>query len=82
MEYKVFLTEHACDDLKAIYEYVAFKLLAPESAAGIVNGILSTSKTLDKFPNRNPIYHDEPWKSLEVRFVPYKNYIIFYIVND
>ena len=82
MEYNVLLTEHARDDLKSIYEYIAFELLSPDNAAGIIQGILAASKGLNAFPNRNPLYHEEPWKSLEVRFIPYKNYIIFYKVND
>lgn len=82
MEYNVLLTEHARDDLKSIYEYIAFEHLSPDNATGIVQGILSSSKGLNTYPNRNPIYHEEPWKSLEVRFIPYKNYIIFYKVND
>lgn len=81
MEYNVLLTEHARDDLKSIYEYIAFELLSPDAASGMIKGILATSKGLNSFPNRNPLYHEEPWKSLEVRFVPYKNYIIFYKVD-
>ena len=28
------------------------------------------------------MYRDEPWKSLEVRFTTFKNYMIFYKVDD
>lgn len=82
MEYNVLLTEHARDDLKSIYEYIAFDLLSPDAASSLIKGILATSKGLNSFPNRNPLFHEEPWKSTEVRFVPYKNYIIFYKVDD
>lgn len=33
-------------------------------------------------PERNPLYKDEPWHSLGVRFVPAKNYLVFYVVNE
>lgn len=82
MEYNVLLTEHARDDLKNIHRYIAFELLSPHNAAGISKGILAASKGLNRFPKRNPVYHEEPWKSQEVRFLPYKKYIIFYKVND
>ena len=82
MAYNVLLTEHARDDLKSIYEYIAFELLSPDTASGMIKGILAASKGLNSFPSRNPLYHEEPWKSMEVRFVPYKNYIIFYKVDD
>lgn len=82
MEYNVLLTEHSRDDLKNIYEYIAFELLSPNAASDMVKGILASSKGLNTFPDRNPLYHEEPWKSLEVHFIPYKNYIIFYKFNS
>ena len=82
MVYNVLFTEHARDDLKSIYEYIAFELLSPDTASSIIKVILATSNGLNSFPNRNPLYHEEPWKSLEVRFIPYKNYIIFYKIDD
>lgn len=82
MEYNVYLTAHARDDLKSIYEFIAYELLVPESAAHITKGILDTAKSLNTFPTRNPFYHEEPWKSMEVQFIPFKNYIIFCKINS
>lgn len=33
MIYEIIITEQADDDLRGIYEYIAFQLLAPENAA-------------------------------------------------
>lgn len=81
MEYKIYLTEHARNDLNEIYEYIAFKLISTENAANTANGIITAAKNLRLFPERNPFYDEEPWKSLGVRFTCYKNYIIFYVIN-
>lgn len=82
MEYNVLFTEHARDDLKRIHEYIAFELLSPRNAAGITKGILAASKGLTTFLRQHPVYHEEPWKGLQVRFLTYKKYVIFYKVND
>lgn len=81
MEYNVLFTTHARDDLKAIYEYIAFALCAPESAAGTVKRILAGAKGLAQFPESNPLYRQQPWQGLGVRFLPCKNYTVFYTVN-
>lgn len=82
MEYNVLFTNTARDDLKGIHEYISFDLLAPEAAANTTRGILAAAKALSSMPMRNPVYRDEPWKSLEVRFTTFKNYMIFYKVDD
>lgn len=82
MEYNVLFTEHARDDLKRIHEYIAFELHSPRNASGITMGSLAASKGLTTFPRQNPVYHAEPWRGLQVRFLTYKKYIIFYKVND
>lgn len=33
-------------------------------------------------PKRNPVWSREPWRSREVRWTAYKNYNIFYSVDD
>ena len=82
MEFNVLFTNTARDDLKSIHEYISFNLLAPEAAANTTRGILAAAQALSSMPKRNPVYRDEPWKSLEVRFTPFKNYMIFYKVDD
>ena len=73
MEYNVLFTETARDDLKCIHEYISFDLLAPEAAASTTRGILAAAKALLSMPKRNPVYRDEPWKSLEIRFTTFNN---------
>ena len=33
-------------------------------------------------PKRNPVWPREPWRSREIRWTAYKNYNIFYAVDD
>ena len=79
---KVVYSFTARQDLRDIYEYIAFTLLAPDAARNISERIMETVGSLESMPKRNPLYKDEPWHSQGVRFVPVRNYLVFYTVND
>ena len=78
---KLVYTLRARQDLRDIYDYIAFTLLAPDAARNTTERILEAARGLQNMPERNPLYKEEPWHSLGVRFVPVKNYIVFYTVN-
>ena len=78
---KVVYTFRARQDLRDIYDYIAFTLLAPDAAKNTTERILEAARGLQSMPERNPLYKEEPWHSLGVRFIPVKNYIVFYTVN-
>jgi toxin ParE1/3/4 len=56
-------------------------LLAPDAARNTTERILEAARNLQSLPERNPLYKEEPWHSQGVRFIPVKNYIVFYTVN-
>ena len=78
---KVVYTFRARQDLRDIYDYIAFALLAPDAARNTTERILEAARSLQSMPERNPLYKEEPWHSQGVRFIPVKNYIVFYTVN-
>lgn len=78
---KVVYTFRARQDLHDIYDYIAFALLAPDAARNTTERILEAARSLQSMPERNPLYKEEPWHSQGVRFIPVKNYIVFYTVN-
>ena len=79
---KVEYTFRARQDLRELYEYIAYTLQSPIAARGTADRIMETVRSLASMPKRNPLYKDEPWRSRGVRFVPVKNYLVFYMVND
>lgn len=81
MSMKIVYTFRARQDLKEIYEYVAFSLLAPDAARGMYQKIIESARSLETMPERNPFYKEEPWHSQGLRFLPVKNYLLFYTVN-
>lgn len=78
---KIVYTLQAQQDLKNIYEYISYSLLAPDTARSMYQKIIQSARSLESMPERNPFYKDEPWHSQGVRFLPVKNYLLFYVVN-
>lgn len=79
MRWKINYTRHATEDLKAIYEYLAFELLVPDTASRQSDRIMKAVRTLDNMPERYKVYEEEPWKSQNLRYFPVDNYLVFYL---
>lgn len=74
-------TFKARQDLRDIYEYIAYTLLSPGAARNTAEKIMEAARSLESMPERNPLYKEEPWRSQGIRFIPVKNYLVFYTVN-
>lgn len=78
---KIVYTLKAKQDLQDIHEYIAYTLLVPETARRMTGRIMKAVRSLESMPERNPLYKEEPWRSQGIRFLPVKNYLIFYSIN-
>jgi toxin ParE1/3/4 len=81
MKYKIVLTKQADTDLRGIYEYIAFNLLEPETAARQLGRIEKGILSLAEMPERFRAFEKEPWYSRGLRKMPVDNFIVFYIPN-
>lgn len=81
MMYEVETTDQAETDLREIYEYIAFELLAPEHASGQLDRLEAHIVRLGEFPEKFRRYEKEPWNSRGMRVMPVDNYLVFYIPN-
>jgi toxin ParE1/3/4 len=79
---KIRYTYTARQDLRSIYEYIAYTLLVPKTAETVSEHIMAEVRSLKELPERNPLYKEEPWHSQGVRFMPVKNYLVFYTVDS
>ena len=75
-------TARAKRDLMDIYEYIAYELLAPETAAGQTQRIMKEIRVLDEMPMRFRLYEEKPWHSEGLRFFPVDNYLVFYLPDE
>lgn len=81
IKYEVITTEQAECDLRGIFEYIAFELMAPGNAAGQLDRLEDGIMGLETFPERFRAYEKEPWRSRGLRVMPIDNYLVFYITN-
>ena len=81
-DYKVFYSPLSQRDLDEIYDYIAVKLANPASASEIVTDILDAADGLASFPAIGGIVRNVPFLTCEYRFLPIRNYIVFYRLTE
>lgn len=77
--FDVQISEQADNDLREIFEHIAFELLAPENAAGQLDRLEEAISKLDHMTEKFRRYEREPWRSRGLRVFPVDNYLVFYI---
>ena len=81
-QYVVEITDEALEDMEQLYNYIAYVLLAPETAMGQYNRIADEIIKLDVFPERFRIMDSEPEHSKGIRRMLVDNYSVFYIIKE
>ncbi|MBO2536537.1 type II toxin-antitoxin system RelE/ParE family toxin [Rummeliibacillus suwonensis] len=81
MGFEVKVTEQADNDLRRIFEYIAFELKSSGNAVGQLDRLEKGILSLEEFPERFPQYQKEPWTSRGLRFMPVDHYLACFIVN-
>lgn len=82
MTYRVELSAEGNDDLRKIYEYIAFELGMSDSAKVQIHRLEGRIYALETMPERHRRYEKEPWRTRGLRLMPVDNYVVFYIPND
>ena len=79
--YCVVYSPAAKEDIHSIYTYIAYELLAEQTAKNQINRIRETIHGLDILPERYEVVDWEPWISMGMRKVPVDNYVVYYMVD-
>ena len=79
--YCVEYSEEAMEDLRAIYRYIAYELLAPQAARGQTDRIQDAIDELNCFPEKYQLVQWEPWFSMGLHQRPVDHYIVYYLIN-
>lgn len=82
MTYKIIYTQKALADLDAVASYIKLKLCNISASERILENFFGEGDSLVTFPTRYPLCHDEVLHMWGIRFVPVKNYLLFYIVRE
>ena len=79
MTYRVELSAQTKEDLREIYEYIAFELRAIDSAEELFRHLEEHIYALEEMPERYRLYEGEPWRTRGLRIMPVDHYLVFYI---
>ena len=81
-KYTIIIADQADQDLRAIFEYIAFELRSPENALKQLNRLESAIEKLDTFPEVHRLYEHELWNSRNLRVLLVDHYIVFFIPDS
>ena len=79
MTYKINITRQAEEDIRGVFEYIAYDLKSVQNALSQLDRIESEILSLDQMPERYRAYEKEPWHSRGLRVMPVDHYLVFYI---
>ncbi|MBQ7872204.1 MAG: type II toxin-antitoxin system RelE/ParE family toxin [Oscillospiraceae bacterium] len=79
MSYLVNITRQAEEDLRGIFEYIAFELRSFQNARRQLDRLEENILSLDRMPERYRRYEKELWHSRGLRIMPVDHYLVFYI---
>ena len=72
----------ALKDLRDITDYITDALKAPKAAMDLLDALDESISRLEHYPYSCKVYQPIKNTDNEYRFLPVKNYAVFYIVNE
>lgn len=81
MNYPIHITSAAQSDIANASDYVEFILKNPKAVDDLLDHIELKINTLSDFPEKYPLVKDTFLASHGIRFIPVKNYLVFYIIS-
>jgi plasmid stabilization system protein ParE len=82
IKYSIIILPLAEDDITEATDYIAFEKQSPEIAISLAKGLRKTISTLELQPERHELDDDKELAELGIRRHYYKNYKIFYMVDN
>ena len=82
IRYSVIILPYAEDDISNATDYIAFDKKSPATALNLARGLRKAISSLQTVPYRHEFDEDEELAALQVRRHYYKNYKIYYIVDE
>lgn len=82
MIYRIEISKRARLDVEEIYEYIAFTLMAQESALKQLDRLERSIRQLNQMPRRFRVYDTEPWRSRGLRTMTVDKFVVLYVPDD
>ena len=81
-KYQIMITPKTRADLIDIGDYISFILLEPETSEKFIKGLRRSISQLQYFLQKFPTIQDYILKNHNIHYMPYKNYFVFYQIDD
>ena len=72
----------ARQDIDDIIHYIAYTLCSPKAALNLLDSFERAILRTADFPNMYPVYEPTSGFKHPYRYIPVKNYLVFYVVMD
>ena len=82
MSYSINITDLAEEDILATVRYIANTLKNPIAANNLLDEIERHEKILEDTPNIYPFVDDAYLSDKGLKYVPIKNYLMFYTIDE
>lgn len=82
MRYEVKLTTQAIEQIQEIVQYISKILFVPETAQKWLDSFQCEIRKLDSMPSRYPLTAEEPWRTKGIRKMPFKNFLVYYLIDE
>lgn len=82
MTYTIIISPLAQRDIADAADYIAYEKGAPETAERIRDGLLATIEDLVPFPRKFQLDEDPLLSAAGLHKCIYKNYLIYYLINE
>lgn len=81
-KYKVKATPQATAQMREAVSYISHTLLEPNIAKRWANALQKGIAALDSMPGRYPLVGEEPWHTNGVHRMPFKNFMVYYLIDS
>ena len=82
MTYSIHITNKGEQDIIEAADYIEFTLLNPAAADSLLDAIEEEVGKLIFMPEKHQIIDDPVLKKWEIRMIPVKNYLAFYVIDE
>lgn len=82
MRYEVKITAQSIEQIEEIVQYISKNLSAPETAREWADALQREIRKLNSMPSRHPLVEEEPWHNRGIRKMPFKNFIVYYLIDE
>ena len=80
--YHIDITQPAENDIKEAVQYIAEQLLNPSAAGKLLDAAERAIFSLHDMPHRYALLKEDDLARLGLRFMPVKNYLVFYVIRE